>query len=367
MGNWRSVGHRPRYVQEKASGFYYRATAAMREAGLRSEALGTDRGAAYDRADALNDAWDAIRRGNPVVVEAPAAHGTLERFVQDLRRSAEYRDKSKATQDELEYALKTILATFGPTKLKAIQPSHVEIFYGALRAHGSVHRAHRHMKWLRYLLNRAIRLGQLDRNPAMAVRVTRPPPRDTVWKPNQVEQAIAAAHREGQHAIGLALAVAYDTGLRPVDIRNLTHAQIEPDRLALIQAKTGKVTHLPLLRETRQAIDDYVAAMALAPLPNAVLLRTRRGRPYTKDYLAKGIRRVLRAAGVPDAVRLSDLRRTASKERAEAGATEAEIAAAGGWSIERGSQILDVYNPRTLELARNAQDKRRRNKSGRKV
>lgn len=67
----------------------------------------------------------------------------------------------------------------------------------------------------------------------------------------------------------------------------------------------------------------------------------------------------MRIAGIPDDVQLRDIRRTASKERAEAGATEAELAAGTGHSIERGSQILDVYNPRSYSLAKSAQDKRR--------
>ena len=222
------------------------------------------------------------------------------------------------------------------------------------------------MKWLRYLLNRAVRLGRLRTNAALAVRVRRPKPREQVWSEKQIESAIETAWKE-RPAIAVALAIAYDTGLRPVDIRNLTCNQIGSDRVTLTQVKTEKVTHLPIWPETVEAIERYLRKIGVQPLPNAVLLRTRRGRPYTKDYLAKEIRNVLTKAKIPKAVQLRDLRRTASKERAESDATEAEIAAAGGWSIERGSQILDVYNPRTFKLARKAQEKRRRNKRGRKV
>jgi Phage integrase family len=155
------------------------------------------------------------------------------------------------------------------------------------------------------------------------------------------------------------LAIAYDTSLRPVDIRNLTSGQVKEDRLEIVQAKTGRPAHLPLWPETVQVIRDYLVTVGAVPLANAPLLRTPRGRPYTKDYLAKQVRKVLRKAGIPDGVQLRDIRRTASKERAEAGATEAELAAGTGHSIERGSQILDVYNPRSYTLAKSAQDKRR--------
>jgi hypothetical protein len=66
-------------------------------------------------------------------------------------------------------------------------------------------------------------------------------------------------------------------------------------------------------------------------------------------------------------VQLRDLRRTASKERAEAGATEFEIASGTGHSIGYGSKILDVYNPRSFEAAKRAQDKRREHKTRPKI
>ena len=112
------------------------------------------------------------------------------------------------------------------------------------------------------------------------------------------------------------------------------------------RSKTGRVQHCPLYPETKALIDRYKDSLGVSVLPGAVLLRTRRGRPYQKTQLARDVRIILRAVGVPDAIQLRDLRRTASKERAEAGATEAELASSTGHSIEHGSKILDTYNPR---------------------
>jgi hypothetical protein len=121
-----------------------------------------------------------------------------------------------------------------------------------------------------------------------------------------------------------------------------------------------------LWSSTVRLLGLYKSKLGAVPLASATVLRTRRGKPYTKDRLTRDVRAVLRKAGIPDELRLSDLRRTASKERAEAGASEAELAAGGGWSIERGAAILDVYNPRTYEMAASAQAKRR-NKTRPKV
>ena len=62
----------PRHFVVKESGFYFQATPAMRVAGICSESLGTDMTAAKARAETLNAAWDAIRRGEEPVGKAPA-------------------------------------------------------------------------------------------------------------------------------------------------------------------------------------------------------------------------------------------------------------------------------------------------------
>jgi hypothetical protein len=99
--------------------------------------------------------------------------------------------------------------------------------------------------------------------------------------------------------------------------------------------------------------------------PEAILLRTPtntgryRGVPFSKDRLTKDIRKILDAAGVPKAVQMRDLRRTASVERAEGSATAAELATGIGHSIENSQRILDIYNPARFSMTKNAQDKRR--------
>ncbi len=167
----------------------------------------------------------------------------------------------------------------------------------------------------------------------------------------------------GSQSVGVvadgALMPGEGTSLRPGDIRTLTCGQVQNDRITLTQAKTGRVQHCPLYPETKALIDRYKASMGVSMMPGVVLVRSRRGRPYQKDRLARDVRIILRAVGVPDAIQLRDLRRTASKERAEAGATEAELASSTGHSIEHGSKILDTYNPRSFEQAKAAQDKRR--------
>ena len=113
----------------------------MRVAGIRSEALGKDLAKAIARANALNDAWDQIRRGLEPVAKPPAAPGTFYHLVEKLRRSPDWTDKAPATRKEIELALEVIEPVFGSAKLTEITPELCREFYAILREKGSVHRA----------------------------------------------------------------------------------------------------------------------------------------------------------------------------------------------------------------------------------
>ena len=158
----------------------------------------------------------------------------------------------------------------------------------------------------------------------------------------------------------------YDTSFRPGDTRTLTCEQVITDdgdpRIEQVQDKTDEPHFAPLWPETVALIERYKAEMGIAWVPTATLIRTRRGRPYTKDRLSRDIRIIMRAAGIPDAVQARDLRRTASMERAKADSTEYELASGTGHSFSYGSRMRDTYNPRSFDAAKRAQDKRRRNR-----
>ncbi len=124
---------------------------------------------------------------------------------------------------------------------------------------------------------------------------------------------------------------------------------------------------MPVWPETVQMIESARVSSGAIPMKTAPIIRGRHGRGYLRHHFSHRFRDICRAAGMSEGLQFRDIRRTASKERAEAGASEAELAAATGHNIEHGSRILDVYNPRSYALAKSAQDKRLRNKDSTKV
>ena len=184
--------------------------------------------AAKARAQALNAAWDEIRCGLEPVGKRPALPGTLSHLVEELRPTTEWTDKAPSTIDELEYALAIIEPIFGAYALKQITPDACLAFYSALREQGSIHRAARVMKWLRYLFNYAIRLNKAGTNPTLAVRIKHPKPRRQLWREDQVLAVIAKGIEVGRPCIALAVQIAYDTSLHEGDILPLTWDAFRP-------------------------------------------------------------------------------------------------------------------------------------------
>lgn len=76
-------------------------------------------------------------------------------------------------------------------------------------------------------------------------------------------------------------------------------------------------------------------------------------RPYREDNFRHVFREIAQAAGI-EGLWFMDLRRTAVVRMAEAGCSTPEIAAVTGHELERTARILEVYLPRTPEMARNA-------------
>ena len=70
--------------------------------------------------------------------------------------------------------------------------------------------------------------------------------------------------------------------------------------------------------------------MGIAQTPVALIVRIRRGRPFTRDILAKGIRQVGEKLGIPSELKLADLRRRAWPEMAIKGLWFPSLRASAG-------------------------------------
>jgi integrase len=212
------------------------------------------------------------------------------------------------------------------------------------------------LKKLRMLLNYArLELGLLRDDPFEGVEIPSPPRRDAVWGPEEVELLLAQAEPLIRRAFMLA---AY-TAQRPADCFRMTYdcigQTVERDGrkvlwVMLRQRKTDKPVWVPLHPRLRQEIATRLHRRSnlVAPSPT--------GQVWDGHNFARAFREARLAAGLPEALQLRDLRRTAMVRLAEAGATVPQIAVISGNTIEQTQKIREHYVPRSPQMALGAMD-----------
>jgi integrase len=350
-----------RHLVEQKSGYYFQPSKSMRKHGFNSEPLGTGLAAAVTRAEELNAEYDIIRRGNqPRAVLLPA-QGTVSRYIHDLKQSTAYLDKSLGRQAELDRTLPVIERIFGGKRLNKVTAVEAEAFYVRLREKKSQSFAARVLKDMRFLFNRAIKQNIIVYNPALAFTVTQPEPRTQKWEPDQVERAIKVGWDAGFRGAAVALAIAYDTGLSSADIRALTVGEVISGAWIGARTKTGVGYSVKLWPETLKLIEQYHDYLGVTPMPEALVVRSRRGKPFLKHRLSRDVRIILDKAGISKEIQMRDLRRTAASEIVEGGATDAELEAAFGVSSKTSGKWRETYAPASEAMADNARMKRNKN------
>jgi hypothetical protein len=79
------------------------------------------------------------------------------------------------------------------------------------------------------------------------------------------------------------------------------------------------------------------------------------GKHWQRRNFTGTVRRIAKAAGLPDDLQIRDLRRTGATEAASAGATPLELMAVAGWANQAS---IRPYLVQTVEQAANVQAKR---------
>lgn len=359
---------RVRYVREKASGFYFQPTKAMRAAGFSPESLGKDRAKAIARAGKMLAEWDVIRTAGDPNAKPAAKPGTFKHLQDQLRQSNEWKNKSDGRRINLETSFRALTEIgLDDEVVKGLTTEDCEVLYQGLEEKKGPHARHDIYKDLRYLINYAIRSRYqgVTFNPTYIVKNAAPGPRTQKWTNDQVQAAIKAGWDEGFKGAAVALAILYDTSMRPVDARKLPREDIdldgkEPKVMIPAQSKTGNPHWTTLWPETVGWIRKYLGELAATALPGQPILRTRTGLRYTKLQLSRDMRTIMDKAEIPGDVQARDLRRTAQYERAITGSTALEAGAAAGQKVTSSQAILDTYVPPDYELAKRSQKKRGR-------
>lgn len=309
----------------------------------------------YHRAtgDRLPDDEAGIRRelARRAAARAPEASDSLKAVVERYYGGEGFLNCAPSTQRFYREHLKPLVDDYGDLSIRLVTRAWMIELRDQLIREGHRYKARHRIKVLKMLLTYATEeLELLEHSPGDRVRTPRVTPRDAVWAQEQEARMLEKATPDVRRAYMLA---AY-TAQRPSDILAMRRAAltrtVEQDGsvvwwIALVQAKTKRPIWVPCHPELITEIGKEGPAEEL-------LCRAPRGGMWNRHNFAKRFDRVRFAAGLDDAgLQFRDLRRTAMVRLAEAGATVPEIAAISGHTIDRCQKILDVYIPRSRQMA----------------
>lgn len=164
----------------------------------------------------------------------------------------------------------------------------------------------------------------METNPASAVRIKKPPPTPKPQDAKAILELIQHAEREGFYGIADAVFFGLHTGLRRIDIINLTKDHIDGATITLIQQKTSHKHTIPIMKPVRERL-----ATIATRNPTQHIITDQQHRRYSTHLFNKHWDKVRRTAGMAD-INFKDLRDTFATNISKAGATKEQIQAALG-------------------------------------
>jgi hypothetical protein len=328
----------------------------MKALGFRLTPLGPDGPDAWAQAEKLNAQWDKARAGESHVEAFD--EGTLGWLFHRYRAMGVWGKKAVRTREEWELAWEIIDPVFGDVSVAAIDFPACDAFYTELGRHGSLHKKPRVFKIFRALLEVAIGFQLIDTNPTHKIANSAPKGRKAIWFEDEVGRLRDAAWETGYRGLAVAIVIAYDTQMAPVDVRLLTPEMRAKDDhgtyFKTARAKTERDVIATLSKATEELLDRYLVGLGVVIPRDQPFIRNRSGHVYSKDTLGDDFRKVRESVFPGDARRLMDMRRTGNVEAVVGGAEPTHLSAKLSNTLAQSNQIFETYSPVQLASVREA-------------
>ena len=363
MPNRKPVGW-PKLMSSKrlasgATGYYWAPPTWAKKAGcpVRSEALGTDYGAAKRRCDeVLNSQYDAWRTGCDAP-EPAAASGTFDWMVAICKSNPKYSDKPAKTRRDIDAALALAAKhqlkdgrLFGSLALASITPGAADRLHAKLKEKpGGGTRARTALMAMQYC-RRAWNVARRDKpelvplaNPFTKMDITYTATHTRPVSYAELMRFVHAADAVDEWSIGTAALIAFFWLQRQVDILgrlSWTHYQPAdaPDCARIFHHKTGELMDLPLFDEDGTALwpeltdrlDRAVRHGTLIVMHDRPDVRRKVHLPWKEHHFRHRVAAIRDAAGIDPQVKFMGLRHGGNVEGAEADLTDAQLRALSG-------------------------------------
>jgi hypothetical protein len=368
------------YVKRKGGRHcYWLPTPKMVAAGFRPVPCGPDGPDAWKIAQEWEERWQAYRKGVEPASRRRWPRDSIGDAFERFRRSDSWaKGRKLRTREDWERGWSYIEPYFGDQPPGVVTFEHLDRWYHGLKAKHGIGEAFRAMKTWRALFKVMASMKLVTgQDPSLAIRRETPKPRHQTWTEGEAVRLVKGAWRAGYRGLACIVAIAWDTGFAPVDVRTLTPADAFEAGgewgFAIDRDKTGVAVLGTLSPRTRRLILTYLDQLGASVFPDAALFRSRGyaagpkggrprvGVPYSKDALVDDFADVRRLVfGEGETRRLMDMRRSGAREANAGDVAMTALAAKMGNSIDTSKTLQRTYMPVNLAAVRTADEARRK-------
>ena len=285
---------------------------------------------------------------------------TVKELVNEYYKSSDFNMLAYKTQVDYTNCLESMLGTqlnknfICTTKVNKLSGAMARQSYEKWLKRG-IYMANHMVATSRKVYSFAMEMGYAEYNPFSTFKCKVTKPRKVVWTREQITQMLDYCYNDFKYrSLGLIIQMSYEWCQRVGDMRMLKFENIDFDKgiLNLEQSKRGASVTLPisenLLEMFKEQKQDYDIQEYVAPYPS-----TLRGsyKPYSLHRLSIVARRVIKLCGLPNELRIADLRRTGTTEMVEAGVSMGQIMSVTGHA---NPQSVKPYMKNTYESAKRA-------------
>jgi integrase len=266
---------------------------------------------------------------------------TIEQLIDKYFLSSDYKQLADKTKATYKYSISVLCDTnvdgvcLKECSVKTLKGSQARQAYELWLERG-IYMANHICAVSRKLYSFAMEMGYAETNPFATFRRKTVKPRKVVWSRDDLVKFLDTAYAEYKYRnVGLIAQMAYEWCQRVGDMRTLRFDNIDFDSniLNLEQSKRGANVHLPISEDLMQMLtqqkEDYGFQDYVVPYPEP---RNGTYSPFSMERLSRYARQVTRLAGLPDELRIADLRRTGTTEMVEAGVSMGQIMSVTGHS-----------------------------------
>ena len=267
-------------------------------------------------------------------------------------RTRQFSSLSRSSQLNYEYALASICRmsvmgkTLGNVNIKKLNAAMCLEIYDTVELETSTANANHIARVFSVLMNFLISIDEIPNNPMARVKKRSSEPRSVIWTHDQVMTFLDAAFGNFEwRNIGLIVLMCYEWDL-------------EQAKVTITQSKRGATVELPIpdnllemLTEQKRDWDfqEYVVPHH-RPQDSAY-------RPLTVSQMTSLLGEVKATVGLPDDLRVGDLRKTAIVQMIESGVDHLAIQSVSG---HKSVSSLNPYNKFSLKTAQSALERRQR-------